>query len=99
MILLVCDDIESNPGPYTIIKSVQGSFHQGDPRLGRNAGTQCVCNSLFSIVWSVIKNITFWNTSDLDIILCKGTQLYGALGYTNQDTNTKFRKCYSFAQI
>jgi len=41
VILLLCGDIETNPGPYTIIKSVQGSFHQGDPLLGRNVGTQC----------------------------------------------------------
>jgi len=47
IILLVSGDIEINPGPYTIIKSVQGSFHQADPRLGTNAGTQCVCNYLF----------------------------------------------------
>jgi len=82
--LLVCGDIETNPGPYTIIKSVQGSYHQGDPRLGTNAGTQCVCNSLFAIVWSAIKNISFWNATDLDLELCEGTKLYGSLGYTNQ---------------
>ena len=83
IILLVFGDIETNPGPYTIIKSVQGSFHQGDPRLGTNAGTQCVCNSLFAVAWSAIKNISFWNANDLDLILCEGTKLYGGLGYTN----------------
>ena len=84
MILLVCGDIETNPGPYTILKSVQGSFHQADPRLGTNAGTQCVCNSLFSIIWSAIKNVSLWNTTDLDIVLCEATKLYGALDYANQ---------------
>jgi len=67
--LLSCGDIESNPGPFTIIKSVQGSFHQGDPKLGRNVGTQCVCNSLFAIVWY----ISIWNTGDLNLVLYEGT--------------------------
>jgi len=40
-------------------KSVQCSSHQEDPRLGTNTSTQCVCNSLFAIVWSVIRNISF----------------------------------------
>jgi len=43
-----------------------------------------VCNSLFAIVWSVIKNISFWNALDLDLVLYEGTKLYGSLGYTNQ---------------
>jgi len=84
VILLLCGDIETNPGPYTIVKSVQGSFHQGDPQLGRNVGTQCVCNSLFAIVWSVVKNVSIWNMVDLNHVLCEGTKLYGNLGYTNQ---------------
>jgi len=32
-IILLCGDVETNPGPFTILKTVQGSFHQGDPRL------------------------------------------------------------------
>jgi len=84
VILLMSGDIETNPGPYTILKSVQGLFHQGDPRLGESVGTQCVCNSLFAIVMSVIKNIFQWNSSDLDLILCEGTHLYRSLGYSNQ---------------
>jgi len=84
LILLLCGDIESNPGPYTILKSVQGSFHQGDPKLGKNVGTQCVCNSLFAIVWSAVKNVSIWNTGDVNLVLYEGTKLYGSLGYTNQ---------------
>jgi len=74
-ILLLCGDVETNPGPFTITKSVQGSFHQGDPRLGANAGSQCVCNSLFSIVLSVIKNVAIWNSADLDYILYEGNKI------------------------
>jgi len=84
IIILVSGDIETNPGPYTIVKWVQGSFYQVDPRLETNAGTQCVCNSLFAIAWSVIRNISFWNAADLDLVLYEEMKLYGSLGSTNQ---------------
>jgi len=83
VILLMSGDIETNSGPFTILRSVKGSFHQGDPRLGEFVGTQCVCNSLFAIV-SVIKNVSYWNSSDLNLILYEGTMLYRSLGYSNQ---------------
>ena len=63
-------DIESNPGPtYSCVKVINGNFHQGDHRFGITAGTQCVCNSLFSISWSTIRRTALWNTLDLDFIL------------------------------
>ena len=57
---LVDGDVESNPGPttYDLLKVVQGSFHQGDPKFGQTAGIQCACNSLFSLCWSSIKRVT-----------------------------------------
>ncbi|XP_057297689.1 uncharacterized protein LOC130628722 [Hydractinia symbiolongicarpus] len=84
MVLLLSGDVETNPGPCTILKSVQGSFHQGDVRLGTFTGIQCMCNSLFAIVWSALKKISFWNPGDLDHILSEGTKWYTNLGYTNQ---------------
>ncbi|XP_057302950.1 uncharacterized protein LOC130637935 [Hydractinia symbiolongicarpus] len=84
MVLLLSGDVETNPGPCTILKTIQGSFHQGDVRLGTFTGTQCMCNSLFAIVWSALKKVSFWNPGDLDHILSEGTKWYTNLGYTNQ---------------
>ena len=73
-------DIESNPGPtYSCVKVINGSFHQGDPRFGITAGTQCACNSLFSICWSTIRRTALWNKLDLDFILIKGDAIYKCL--------------------
>ena len=45
-------DVELNPEPYEIIKSVQESFSQGNIALfGKTAGRQCACNALFSVCW------------------------------------------------
>ena len=45
-------DAELNPGPYEIIRSVQGSINQGNVTLfGETAGRQCACNALISISW------------------------------------------------
>ena len=48
-ILLASGDIETNPGPIFTISTAKGSFHQGNPKYGRTAGTQCMCNSLASV--------------------------------------------------
>ena len=83
--LLVDGDVESNPGPttYNLLKVVQGSFHQGDPKFGQTAGIQCACNSLFSLCWSSIKRVTVWTTYDLDYVLESGDQLYKSLKINN----------------
>ena len=53
--LKLSGDVESNPGPYEITRSVQGSFNQGNiALLEEKAGRQCACNALFSIFWSVV---------------------------------------------
>ena len=45
---------ELNPGPYEIMRSVQGSFYQGNVVLfGETTGKKCVCNVLLSICWFV----------------------------------------------
>ena len=39
-LLQLSGNVESNPGPtYSIEKEIQGSFHQGNPRFGKN----CSC--------------------------------------------------------
>ena len=74
-------DVEYNP--------VQGSFSQGNIALfGETAGRQCACKPLFSICWSVVQEISFWKTIDLDFILVEGDKLYKSLnfqGYLNID--------------
>ena len=50
LLLLLSGDVETNPGPFTILKSVQGNFHQGDVQLGLFVETQCTCTALFSII-------------------------------------------------
>ena len=85
--LLVDGDVESNPGPgpttYNLLKVVQGSFHQGNPKFGQTVGIQCACNSLFSLCWSSIKRVTVWTTYDLDYVLESGDQLYKSLKINN----------------
>ena len=58
--LKLSGDVELNPGPYEIVRTVQGSFNQGHVALlGETAGRQCVCKALFSICWLVVREISF----------------------------------------
>ena len=81
LVLQLCGDVESNPGPTcNIEKVIMGSFHQGNTRFGLTAGTQCACNSFFALCWSHVKKVYRWNTNDLDHILNEGGILYKSLG-------------------
>ena len=52
--LKLSGNAELNPGPYEIMRSVQGSFYQGNVVLfGETTGKKCVCNVLLSICWFV----------------------------------------------
>ena len=64
---------------FNISEYVLGSFHQGNSRFGRTAGTQCACNSLFAIFLSNIRNVTLWSKNDLDTILIEGDCIYKSL--------------------
>ena len=82
---------ESNPGPttYQILKSIQGTFHQGNVIMfGMTAGRQCACTALLSICWSVVKQINIWKTSDLDCVLIEGDKIYKSLN-TNDYLNVE----------
>ena len=62
---------------YTTIKTIaQGNFHQGDPKFGDTAGTQCACNALIAILYTQTKNGNEINAHDMDIILNLGDELY-----------------------
>ena len=55
-------NVELNPGPYQITRYFQGRFNQGNVTLfGETASRQCACNALFSICWSVVRDICSWN--------------------------------------
>ena len=83
MFLILCGDIESNPGPYRFLKCIQGSFHQGHHKFGVTRGIQCTCIALYGVCFSVFKPIYCWNKNNLDCILEKGDALYKI-----QDTTT-----------
>ena len=80
--LKLSGDVELNPGPFEIVRTVQGSFNQDNVALfGEIAGRQCACNALFSFCWSVVREISFWKTIDLDFILVEGDKLYKSLNF------------------
>ena len=73
-------DVELNPGPYEIIKSVQENFNQSNVALlGTTAGKQYSCNTLFSICWSVVRDVSNWTSVDLNYILVQVEKLYKSL--------------------
>ena len=75
-------DAELNLGPYEIIRSVQGSFNQSYVALfGKTAGKQYSCITLFSIYWSVVRDISNWTSVDLNYILVQGEKLYKSLKF------------------
>ena len=46
-LLKIAENVELYPGPYEVIKSVQGSFNQGNVSLfGETAGRRCACNAM-----------------------------------------------------
>ena len=78
--LKLSGDAELNPGPFEIIRSVQGSFSQGNVALfGKSAGRQYACNALFSICWSIVRDTSNWKSVNLDYILVEGDKLYKSL--------------------
>ena len=80
--LLFIQGIETNPGPsYTIVKSIQGDFNQGDKKFGATAGSQCAINSLVAICFSTIKKISFWSNIHLNFVLESGDTVYKNKGY------------------
>ena len=83
MILLIqSGDIEVNPGP--IQRVIRGSFHQRDQKFGQTAGTQCMCNALYSVGYSIMKKVCYWSSWDMDYILTAGNSIYSSLGFRLQ---------------
>ena len=61
------------------LKSVQGSFHQGNIKFGETAGKQCTCCPLFSVAFTLVKTPGYWDRKDLDFILENGNIIYKGL--------------------
>ena len=75
-------DIEINVWP--IQRVVRGSFHEGHQRFGQTSGTQCMCNALYSVGYSIIKKVCQWTTLDMDCIFIAGNSLHSTLGFRSQ---------------
>ena len=93
-------DVELNPGPYEIIRSVQGSFNHGNVALfGETAGRQCPCNALFSICWSVVRDICNWKSIDLDYILVQGDKLCKSLKFRDWSLVPTSKNIWSYCKF
>ena len=75
---MLCEgELETNPDlRYELLKSVQGTFHEGHVMFGVTAGRQCACNALYFIALSVVKRISQWKSFDLDHIIMSGDRMY-----------------------
>ena len=82
--LLLSGDIELNPGPQEEIKSIRGSFHQGNSKFGETAGIQCSSNCFFAICYAQLRKLSLWKTHDLDYVLNQGDFNFKNLGITRQ---------------
>ncbi|XP_062589569.1 uncharacterized protein LOC134251199, partial [Saccostrea cucullata] len=72
-----------NSGKEIKLAVVQGTFHQGDSRFGRNSGKQCVANSLSAIAHSKLKDVDKWDQAYLDNVLIEGNEIYTWIHGTN----------------
>jgi len=79
-----------------ILKSVQGSFNQGNERFGLTAGRQCTCNALSSVAFTLIKSQGTWNSRDMDFILENGDAIYKSL---NINEHFAFKNSTTFTAI
>ena len=78
-LLLLANDIETNPGPY-FISNIQGTLHQGNAKFGESAGKQCACIALYSACFSTLKNVSRWTPNNLDSLVEQGDSLFKKLG-------------------
>lgn len=81
---------------YNISQSVLGTFHQGNNRFGYTSGSQCACNSLFSIFWSNIRGLSSWASDDLDKLLIEGDRIYKSLNTLNYLSVDDLPNCINF---
>lgn len=51
-------DVHKESYSQRYVDVVQGTFHQGHPRLSENSGKQCVLNSLSALLYSREKSMS-----------------------------------------
>ena len=62
-------NVERNPGPE-VSKVICGTFSQGNnPKFGNMAGKQCCAIALYSLAFSIVKDVSYWQRDTLDSIL------------------------------
>ena len=72
--------VERNPGPE-FTKVIFGTFNQGNnPKFGNMAGKQCCAIALYSLAFSIVKDVSYLQRDTLESILEHGTSLYEKLG-------------------
>ena len=83
LLLMLSNDIETNPGPtdhvVAALNITEGSMHQGLLRFGNNAGKQCVsCCAVFFMLseFVLVSETGHFKTSDVDSIIILGDSLY-----------------------
>ena len=76
-----------------LVKVIQGSFHQGHKQFGETAGKQCTCCSLFSVVFSNVKNPGSWGHFWLHYVL---NPLTADDKYIGHSTGTACRRRSAF---
>ena len=68
-LLAISVNVERNPGPE-FTKVICGSFSQGnDPKVGNMAGKHCCAIALYSLAFSIVKDVSYWQRDTLDSIL------------------------------
>ncbi len=60
------------------VRSIQGSFHQGDQRFERG-GLQCMAISLAALAKHRVESVLSWQSRELDEVLVAGDRLYRSL--------------------
>ena len=79
-LLAISVNVERNPGPE-FTKVICGSFSQGNnPKFGNMAGKQCCAIALYSLAFSIVKDVSYWKRDTLDSISEHGTALYEKIG-------------------
>lgn len=79
ILLIVCGDVEENPGPSTANFPLKGTIHQGDDAFSDNSrGRQCVPCCLSFFVYNELHPLQTkeWHAIDLDRILYIGDFVY-----------------------
>ena len=78
--LVISMNVEINAGPE-FTKVICCTFNQeNNPKFENMAGRQCFAIAFYSLAFSIVKDVSYWERDTLDSILKHGTSLYEKLG-------------------